>query len=47
LEEAATPQELEDGEDSAAVLEWKARDATGQTRFVPADEARRRLAMPR
>lgn len=47
LEEAATPQELEDAEDSAAVLEWKARDATGQTRFVPADEARRRLAMPR
>jgi hypothetical protein len=47
LEQAATPQELEDAEDSAAVLEWKARDAAGQTRFVPADEARRRLAMPR
>ena len=47
LEQAATPQELEDAEDSAAVLEWKARDAAGQTSFVPADEARRRLAMPR
>jgi len=47
LEQAATPQELEDAEDSAAVLEWKALDAAGQTRFVPADEARRRLAMPR
>ena len=27
LEQAATPQELEDAEDTAAVLEWKARDA--------------------
>ena len=32
LEQAASPQELEDAEDTAAVLEWKARDATGQTR---------------
>jgi hypothetical protein len=47
LEQAATPQELEDAEDSAAVLEWKARDIAGQTRFVPAAEARRRLSMPR
>jgi hypothetical protein len=29
------------------VLEWKARDAAGQTTFVPAEEARRRLGMPR
>ena len=47
LEQAATPAELEDAEDSAAVLEWKARDAAGQTTFVPAGEARRRLGMPR
>jgi hypothetical protein len=47
LEQAASPQELEDAEDTAAVLEWKARDAAGQTTFVPADEARRRLSMPR
>jgi hypothetical protein len=47
LEQAATPQELDDAEDSAAVLEWKARDVAGQTRFVPAAEARRRLSMPR
>jgi hypothetical protein len=47
LQQAATPQELEDAEDTAAVLEWKARDAAGQTTFVPADEARRRLGMPR
>jgi hypothetical protein len=46
LEQAASPQELEDAEDTAVVLEWKARDAAGQTTFVPADEARRRLGMP-
>ena len=32
---------------TAAVLEWKARDASGQTTFVPASEARRRLGMSR
>ena len=47
LEQAATPHELEDAEDTAAILEWSARDATGQTTFVPAGEARRRLGMPR
>jgi len=47
LEQAASPQELEDAEDTAAVLEWKARDAAGQTSFGPADEAGRRLCMPR
>ena len=46
LQEAATPEDLEDAEDTAAVLEWKARDAAGQTTFVPASEARRRLGMP-
>jgi len=47
LQEAATPEDLEDAEDTAAVLEWKAQDAAGQARFVPADEARRRLGIPR
>jgi hypothetical protein len=47
LERAASSQELEDAEDTAAMLEWKARDAAGQTTFVPADEARRRLGLPR
>ena len=46
LEQAATPAELEDAEDTAAVLEWKARDAISQTTFVPAAEARRRLGFP-
>ena len=47
LQQAATPEDLEDADDTAAVLEWKARDAAGQTTFVPAGEARRRLGMPR
>jgi hypothetical protein len=47
LEQAASPEELEDAEDTAALLEWKARDAAGQTTFVPSGEARRRLGMPR
>ena len=47
LEQAASPQDLEDAEDTAAALEWRVRDATGQTTFVAADEARRRLGMPR
>jgi hypothetical protein len=47
LEQAATADELEDAEDTAAVLEWKARDAAGQTTFASAGEARRRLGMRR
>jgi hypothetical protein len=47
LEQAASPQDLEDAEDTAAVLEWRARDAAGQTTLVPADEVRRRLGLPR
>ena len=40
------PQELQDGRDAAAVLKWRARNAVGQTTFVPPDEARRRLVCP-
>ena len=47
LERSAAAQELEDAEDSAAILERKARDAAGQTAFVTAEEARRRTGMPR
>lgn len=47
LERAAARQELEDAEDTAAILEWKARDTAGRTTFVTAEEARRRLGMPR
>ena len=38
LEQAATAEDLEDAEDTAAVLEWKARDAAGQTTFVSAGQ---------
>jgi len=47
LEQAASPQDLEDAEDTAAILEWRTRDAAGQTTLVPADEVRRRLGQPR
>jgi hypothetical protein len=47
LEQAAAPDELENAEDTAAMLEWQARDAAGQTTLVSADEAKRRLSMPR
>jgi hypothetical protein len=44
-EEAASPKELEDAEDTVAVLAWKARDADGLTTFAPSYEARRRLGI--
>jgi hypothetical protein len=45
LEEAASPQELEDAEDKAALADWRAREAAGQTSYVPHDEALRRLGL--
>jgi hypothetical protein len=48
-EQAASPPELEDAEDTAAVLEWKARDAAEDRRFaVWAHQLspRRRLGLP-
>ncbi len=47
LEQAAAPDEFEDAEDTAAMLERQARDAAGQTTLVSADEAKLRLGMPR
>jgi hypothetical protein len=47
LERLASAQELEDAEDTAALQEWRAREATDQTSYVPADEVRRRLGLPR
>jgi hypothetical protein len=46
IRDITTPEDLEDAEDTTAALEWKARDAAGQTTFVPASEARRRLGIP-
>jgi len=45
LEQAASPQELEDAEDKAALADWRAREAAGQTSYVPHDEALRRLGL--
>ncbi|MGD0609105.1 MAG: hypothetical protein ABSA53_36690 [Streptosporangiaceae bacterium] len=45
LEEAASPQELEDAEDRAALADWRAREAAGQTSYIPHDEALRRLGL--
>ena len=45
LEEVASPQELEDAEDKAALADWRAREAAGQTSYVPHDEALRRLGL--
>jgi hypothetical protein len=45
LEQAASPQELEDAEDKAALADWCAREAAGQTSYVTRDEALRRLGL--
>jgi hypothetical protein len=45
LEQAASAQELEDAEDKAALADWRAREAAGQTSDVPHDEALRRLGL--
>jgi mRNA interferase RelE/StbE len=47
LERLASAEELEDAEDTAALQDWKAREAAGQTSYVPADEVRRRLGLAR
>ncbi len=40
-------QELEDAEDTAALQEWRAREAAGQTSCVPADQVWQRLGLTR
>src|ERR1700693_6470926 len=45
LEQAASAQELEDAEDMAALADWRAREAAGQTSYVPHEEALRRLGL--
>ncbi len=47
LERLASAQELEDAEDTAALQEWRAREAAGQTSYVPADEVLQRLGLTR
>jgi hypothetical protein len=45
LERLASAEELEDAEDTAALQDWKAREAAGQTSYVPAEEVKRRLGL--
>ena len=45
LEQAASARELEDAEDKAALADWSAREAAGQTSYVAHDEALRRLGL--
>jgi hypothetical protein len=45
LEELATEEALVDAEAKVALDEWRRREAAGQTRYIPADEARRQLGL--
>ena len=47
LQRLASAQELEDAEDTAALQEWRAREAAGQTSCVPADQVWQRLGLTR
>jgi hypothetical protein len=47
LEQSASEDELQDAEDAAALEQWKARQNSGQTSYLPADEVRRRLGLAR
>jgi hypothetical protein len=45
LESTATREDLEDAEDAAAAQDWLAREARGETNYVPLPEALRRLGL--
>jgi hypothetical protein len=45
LQRLASVEELEEAEDAAALQDWKAREAAGQTSYVPVAEVRRRLGL--
>jgi Resolvase, N terminal domain len=47
LERLASAQELKDAGDTAALQEWRAQEAAGQTSYVPADEVWQRLGLTR
>ena len=44
-ESTASAQALEDAEDAAAAQDWLAREARGETNYVPLPEVRRRLGL--
>jgi hypothetical protein len=45
LESTASAQALEDAEDAAAAQHWLAREARGETNYVPLPEVRHRLGL--
>ena len=45
LEQAASAEDLENAEYTAELADWRAREAAGQTSYVPHDEALRRLGL--
>ena len=45
IERLASVRDLEETEDAAALQEWRMREASGETSYVPADEVRRRLGL--
>jgi hypothetical protein len=45
LESTASAQALDDAEDAAAAQDWLAREARGETNYVPLPEVRRRLGL--
>ena len=45
LEATASQAALEDAEDAAAAQDWLAREARGETNYVPLPEVRRRLGI--
>ncbi|WP_143447887.1 hypothetical protein [Kineosporia sp. R_H_3] len=45
LEATASREALEDAEDAAAAQDWLAREARGETNYVPLTEVRRRLGI--
>jgi hypothetical protein len=45
LENAASAEALDDAEDAAAGQDWLAREARGETNYVPLPEVRRRLGL--
>ncbi|MDQ1287604.1 MAG: hypothetical protein QG622_1169 [Actinomycetota bacterium] len=47
LERQATVEAIEDAEDAAALEEWRGRDFSGESSYVSAGEARRRLGLER
>lgn len=47
LERRASVEDLEDAEDTAAVADWRSREAAGRTSYVGAQEVRRRLGLER